>query len=228
MCDRNGSGRNVSDGTSAPRNGTTTPMPTSTPTSTQAHGRGDDPRVERTRAAVIDAAAELLTTDGPSAITHANVAAAANVSRTTVYNHWPTQADLLRDTLESLGTVVVGADQLTGSLRADLGLLCEQIVADLLDDQRAPMIVNMMERSLHDPTVATVRDEFFRTFADVFRTVIRAAIAAGELRDDLDADRAMATLLGSFLFERFMSPSGLRDDFADAVLDDFVRVNAPR
>jgi AcrR family transcriptional regulator len=190
--------------------------------------RSDDPRVERTRAAVIEAASDLLVADGPSAITHVNVAAAANVSRTTVYNHWPTQADLLRDTIESLGRVPVRPDQLTGSLRPDLGLLCEQIVNDLADQQRAPMIVNMMERALHDPTVASVRDEFLGVFAEVFRTVIHRAVDAGELRSDIDADTAMAALLGSFLFTRFMSSGGFDRSYADAVLDEFVRINAPR
>ena len=190
--------------------------------------RTDDPRVERTRAAVIEAAAELLTSDGPSAITHANVATAANVSRTTVYTHWPTQADLLRDTLESLGKVIVRVDQLAGNLRADLDLLCGRIVDDLTDDQRAPMIVNMMERAQHDPTVVTVRNEFFRTFSEVFHTVIRDAIDRGDLRSDIDADRAMATLLGSFLFARFMAPEPFDAAFADAVIDDFVRTNSPR
>lgn len=198
------------------------------PITTPSPARTDDPRVERTRAAVIEAAAELLTTDGPSAVTHVNVAAAAHVSRTTVYNHWPTQADLLRDTIESLGKVLIGVDQLSGDLRADLQLLCGQIAGDLSDEQRAPMIVNMMERAQHDPTVAAVRDEFFRAFAQVFHTVIRAGVDAGKLRSDLDADRAMASLLGSFLFARFMSSEPFGADFVDAVLDDFVCVNAPR
>jgi TetR/AcrR family transcriptional regulator of autoinduction and epiphytic fitness len=190
--------------------------------------RSDDPRVERTRAAVIEAASDLLMADGPSAITHANVAAAANVSRTTVYNHWPTQADLLRDTIESLGKVPLRRDQLTGSLRTDLDLLCGHVVQDLADDQRAPMIVNMMERALHDPTVASVRDEFLDAFADVFHTIVQTAIDAGELRTDIDAGRSMAALLGSFLFARFMSADDFGPDFAAAVLDDFVSVNAPR
>jgi AcrR family transcriptional regulator len=190
--------------------------------------RSDDPRVERTRAAVIEAASELLVSDGPSAITHANVAAAANVSRTTVYNHWPTQADLVRDTIESLGKVPVSPDELTGVLRADLGHLCAHIIDDLADDQRAPMIANMMEQALHDPIVASVRDQFLGAFANVFGIVIRTAIDAGELRSDVDADRAMASLLGSFLFTRFMSSGGFDRADADAVLDDFVRVNAPR
>lgn len=190
--------------------------------------RTDDPRVERTRAAVIEAASDLLVTDGPSAITHANVAAAANVSRTTVYNHWPTQADLVRDTIHSLGKVPVSRDQLTGALRADLGLLCAHIVDDLADEQRAPMIANMMEQALHDPIVASVRDEFLGAFANVFRIVIRTAVDAGELRADIDADRSIAALLGSFLFARFMSSDAFDRDDADAVLDEFVRTNAPR
>jgi AcrR family transcriptional regulator len=190
--------------------------------------RTNDPRVERTRSAVIDAASDLLVADGPGAITHANVAAAANVSRTTVYNHWPTREDLLRATIESLGKIPVRVEQLTGDLRDDLDLLCARVVTDLTDAQRAPMIVNMMERSLHDPTVAMVRDEFFQAFADVFGGVIRTAIDRGELRADIDLHRSMATLLGSFFFERFMSPNPLSPGFAAGVIDDFVLVNAPR
>lgn len=196
-------------------------MPTTT-------GERHDPRVERTRAAVVDAAAELLTTEGPSAVTHAGVAAAAGVSRTTVYNHWPTREDLLRATIESVGKVPPGLDTLTGDIRHDLSMLCDLLVKDLIDDQRAPMIANMMERALHDPTVAMVRNEFFAAFADVFRAVIAAAVANGDLRPDLDVDRAMAAIFGSFLFDRFMSPNGFDRKVAAATVDDFVRTNAPR
>jgi hypothetical protein len=58
--------------------------------------------------------------------------------------------------------------------------------------------------------------------------VISKAIADGELRGDLDVSRAMAGLLGSFLFARFMAADGFDQRFADAVIDDFVRTNAPR
>jgi AcrR family transcriptional regulator len=196
-------------------------------TTTDPH-RQDDPRVERTRAAVIEAASELLMADGPSAITHANVATAANVSRTTVYNHWPTREDLLRATIDSIGTVTPALDDLTGSLRDDLAMLCAPLVAKMTDEQRAPMIANMMERALHDPTVAAVRDDFLASFRLVFARVIHNAIAAGELRSDIDVDRSLAALMGSFLFVRFMSDVVFDDAMAQAILDDFVSVNAPR
>ncbi len=190
--------------------------------------RSDDPRVERTRAAVIEAASDLLVAEGPSAITHVNVAAAANVSRTTVYNHWPTREDLLRATLDSVGRITPDESDLTGPLRADLDTLCECLILDLIDDQRAPMIANMMERALHDESVVTVRDEFITLVEQAFAVAFERAIERGELRPDIDVHRSLASLVGSFLFARFMSRNGFDRSYADSVLDDFVSVNAPR
>lgn len=190
--------------------------------------RPDDPRVERTRALVIAAAAELLMDDGPGAITHASVASAANVSRTTVYNHWPTREDLLRATIDSIDQSAPDIDDLTGTLRIDLGILCQHLVSDLIDDQRAPLIANMMERALHDEVVESVRNQFLAEYRGLFRVVLDKAMNDGELRRDLDVDRSMAGLLGSFLFARFLSADEFDQGYADAVIDEFVRVNAPR
>lgn len=190
--------------------------------------RPDDPRVERTRAAVIEAASELLVADGPGAITHVNVANAARVSRTTVYNHWPTREDLLRATIDSIGRDKPDETDLTGPIRHDLHTLCEPLVADLLDDQRASMIANMMERALHDSTVVSVRDEFVRLFEHAFRAAFERAIERGELRPDIDVRRSMASIVGSLMFARFMSIDGFERAYADDVIDEFVRVNAPR
>ena len=231
MCNRNEISRKVSHDTRRGKPALTmTNTSTSANTSSDTIGapRNDDPRVERTRAAVIEAASDLLVADGPGAITHANVAQAANVSRTTVYNHWPTREDLLRAAIDSLGRVTPDERELVGPIRADLGTLCEHLVVDLLDDQRAPMIANMMERALHDPTIVTVRDEFLERFEVAFRVAVDRAIERGELRGDVDVRRGIASIVGSFLFARFMSSSGFDRSYADAVLDDFVRVNAPR
>jgi len=226
MCNRNDIARKVSHDT---RHGEPALTMTTTSSSSDTIGvpRSDDPRVERTRAAVIEAASDLLVADGPGAITHANVAQVANVSRTTVYNHWPTREDLLRAAIDSLGRVTPDERELVGPIRADLGTLCEHLVVDLIDDQRAPMIANMMERALHDPTIVTVRNEFLERFEAAFRVAVDRAIERGELRCEVDVRRSIASIVGSFLFARFMSSDGFDRSYADAVLDDFVRVNAP-
>ncbi len=198
------------------------------PSTARNDQRHEDPRVERTRGLVIAAAVDLLMQDGPGAISHASVAAAANVSRTTVYNHWPTREDLLRSTIDSMDQSMPDADDLTGTLRIDLGILCRHLVGDLLDDQRAPLIANMMERALHDTVVESVRNQFLAEFRGLFELVLERARLAGELRDDIDVDRAMAALLGSLLFARYMSPGPFDQEVADALIDDFVCMNARR
>ena len=189
--------------------------------------RTDDPRVERTRAAVIDAATALMMEDGPAAITHAHVAAAANVSRTTVYTHWPTREDLLRATIDSIRRHKPDTSELTGSLRHDLRAVLAPLITDLCDDQRASMIATMMQRALHDAEVVAVRDEFIREFTTVFDQIIDTAIAVGELRPGVDTERALATIVGSFMFQRFMSSTGLDATAADAVIDDFIELHTP-
>jgi AcrR family transcriptional regulator len=207
----------------------TSPARTSTATTEScASALQDDPRVERTRAAVIEAAVELLMVDGPSAVTHANVANSANVSRTTAYKHWPTRADLLRSTIEAIGKTTPPVTSLTGEVRADLELLFRHVIDDLEDDQRAPLMAIMMERALHDPTVTAVRDGLIADFEPIFRTIIRSAIDTGDIRRDIDMDIAVASIMGSFLFIRFMSPQKFDAATAGRILDDFVTVNRPR
>lgn len=195
------------------------------PTTTQ---HTTDPRVARTQAAVIDAAVELLTAEGPAALTHAAVAAAADVSRTTVYNHWPTREDLLRAAIDSIGVAVPALDELTGSLRDDLSILCRPMVRHLLDERRAAMVASMMERAMHDHAVVEIRDEYLAAFTAVFEHIIGAAVATGALRADLGVAESEASIFGSLLFLRFMSATGLTTAAADAVLDEFVRANSPR
>ena len=205
------------------------PMDASTLIDSTAETEGPhrDPRVERTRAAVITAAAELMMASGPSSITHASVAAAANVSRTTAYKHWPTRADLLRATLEALGKTSPDITELTGELRPDLGLLFGTIINDLTDDQRAPLIATMMERALHDSTVTAVRDQLMADFEPVFQAIIDTATQAGELRADIDAEMALASIVGSFIFLRFMLPRTFDIATGNQILDDFVTRNTP-
>jgi AcrR family transcriptional regulator len=166
--------------------------------------------------------------EGPSAVTHANVANSANVSRTTVYKHWPTRADLLRSTIEAIGKTSPPVTSLTGEVRADLELLFRHVIDDLEDDQRAPLMAIMMERALHDPTVTAVRDGLIADFEPIFRTIIRSAIETSDIRRDIDIEIALASIMGSFLFIRFMSTQQFDATTAGRVLDDFVKVNRPR
>lgn len=187
-----------------------------------------DPRVERSLASVVDAAARLLLDEGPDAITHARVAEAAAVSRTTVYKHYPERSDLLRATVDSIRKHLPDTASMTGDLRADIRTLIGQLATDLQDPVRARVMAMMMERALHDDAVATVRDAFIAELRLAFQAIVTRAVDEGELATGSDADLGLASLAGSLIFTRFLAGNQIDDDLAGAVIDNFIRTNAPR
>jgi AcrR family transcriptional regulator len=179
-----------------------------------------DPRIERTLAAVLDAALRLLQAGGPDAVTHAQVATEAGVSRTTVYKHFPSRADLLRATIEQYGRPL--DLQPSGHLRDDLRGLLTAVVTDLADERRSRAFAAMMERATCDPEVASVRNALVCEGLAVFRQILERAIAEGVLRPDLDIDLAVAGFLGTVVFRRFMIDDPVRLEEVDHIVDTFL------
>jgi len=170
----------------------------------------------------------LLLDEGPDAITHARVAEAAAVSRTTVYKHYPERSDLLRATVHSIREHLPDAAGMTGDLRADIRSLVGQLATDLQDPVRTRVIAMMMERALHDDAVALVRDTFMNELRLAFQTIVLRGVDEGELDPSTDADLGLASLAGSLIFTRLLAGNQIDDDMTDAVVDNFIRTNAPR
>jgi AcrR family transcriptional regulator len=180
-----------------------------------------DPRVERTCAAILDAARDLLMASGPDAVTHSHVATHARVSRTTAYKHYPTRADLLRATIEHVGRPL--PVELTGDIATDLRSFVADIVDDLGKDEHSRAFITLMERAQHDPEIAAVRDGLVCEVEEQFRAMVADAVAAGRLRDDTDVEIAMAGLMGAFFFRRFMANAPVDVGYTDRVVADFLR-----
>jgi AcrR family transcriptional regulator len=185
-----------------------------------------DPRVERTRAAILDAARDLLMESGPDAVTHGHVATQARVSRTTAYKHYPTRGDLLRATIEHVGRPF--PMELTGDIEADLRAFVHDVADDLGNDEHARAFITLMERAQHDPEIAAVRDGLVCDAEDQFRSMVTNAVTAGQLRHDLDVDIAMAGLMGAFFFRRFMANEPVDADYTDRVVTEFLRAHGTR
>src|SRR5580704_9810498 len=77
-----------------------------------------DPRADRSRRRALEAAQQILMTEGWEAVTHLRVAELSGLGRATVYRHWPSTSDLLRDTLER--EIMAIAIRPTTDLRTDL------------------------------------------------------------------------------------------------------------
>ena len=68
----------------------------------QAAEHTEDPRIARTRAAVLAATIEVIAEDGPGAVTFQTVARRARVSRATLYRHWPHPEELVFEALAEI------------------------------------------------------------------------------------------------------------------------------
>lgn len=56
-----------------------------------------DPRVTRTKERVLEVVRDLLVTNGPMGVTYSAVAKASGVGRQTLYNHWASPSEMIRD-----------------------------------------------------------------------------------------------------------------------------------
>jgi len=183
-----------------------------------------DPRIERTRAAAIEAAVELLNAKGIDGITHRTVAESARVSRTTVYRHWPTRADLLRATFETM--VGPKHKEPTGHLRQDLIRFVDELAEHLRDVDQAKMFASIIERSQWDPVVAEVKRLMCSDGYDHLAAILENGLRDGEVRADLDLEIATDQLVGTVFTRCLISDRPIDTNFLERLIDEFLAVNS--
>src|SRR6187401_1495763 len=86
-----------------------------------------DPRVARSRAAVISAATDLLVEGGPSAVTIDAIVARSGVAKSTIYRHWDSRDEVLFDVIESCAPTLAPPDPALGfehAIRAVVDQAC--------------------------------------------------------------------------------------------------------
>ncbi|WP_328371129.1 TetR/AcrR family transcriptional regulator [Streptomyces sp. NBC_00445] len=182
----------------------------------------DDPRARRSRTSALAAATELLAEGGPGHITHAAVAARANVGRATVYRHWPDLRALLLDTLTTAAHPVLTLGH--GPVRDELVTHLQQQTDWLNQPVSASLIATVMERAERDPDVRNLRDEMVSRAGEHLTDALAAAVARGELRAGIEEHTRdlVSRILGPLLFQRLMlgtPPDGVTvADTVDAAL----------
>jgi AcrR family transcriptional regulator len=181
-----------------------------------------DPRVARSRAAVLKSAVEVLVEGGAPALTIEAVVQRSGVARSTVYRHWPRRIDLVAEAFRTLIPPlpdIPAADGLRPRLRGVLRVLAAQI-----DDERyASVVPAVLDSAARDPELAGFRADFARSQRAPLDAILRQAMAAGELPADLDCDGAIAGLVGPLLFRRIVLAQSVDAAYADALIDAFLR-----
>lgn len=181
-----------------------------------------DPRVARTRAAVLGAAIDLLAERGYSGFSVEGVVERTGIAKTTLYRHWPTRDDLLAaaiarldgagldgsgldgSRLDSAGLDSAGSLPDTGSVRQDLLDLQARRVRAARTTQWERCMPALVEAAAHHPELAEVIARLTGQILAQIETLLARGVERGELRDGLDPQLAASVLIGPIVFRRLL------------------------
>jgi AcrR family transcriptional regulator len=176
-----------------------------------------DPRIERSKTKVLEAAADILANQGASAATIERIATQAGVARTTVYRHWDSLGKLLMDAFEMQASAAPETPQ-TSDLRKTLLSLLEELAWALTKSKRANMLPALIDAAERNSDVAALQSRHTEMRRKPIRDAIRRAVKQGELPSSIDIETALDQLSGPLFYRRLITHRPLTRDFLEKVL----------
>lgn len=175
-----------------------------------------DPRVVRSRTAVLAAATELLVEAGPRAVTVDAVAERSGVAKSTMYRHWDSRTALLVDVL-STNVPEVAPPPAGLPFAVALRTLVREVAITLGTAEWAALMPALMSLQQHMPELRQLseadQDDKIRALADV----LDVGVAEGVLPSGLDPSTVASVLIGPVVFSVL---TGKLDEIA--VVADFA------
>ena len=179
------------------------------------------PRVERSKAVIIEATLALLAEEGVGGLTVDAVAARAGVGKATVYRHWSSRAELILEAISSLVTEDEAGDR--GSLRGDLEVAYERICQVCTTGVISSILPSLAEASSRDPELAGIHREFVTRRRRHLVAAIERAAARGELRPGLDPSVVADLVAGPMFYKKLVHHERPDEAYAAALLDLVLR-----
>ncbi|GAA5029580.1 TetR/AcrR family transcriptional regulator [Streptomyces siamensis] len=179
-------------------------------TETKAAGR---PRSAEKDAAILQAALELLASQGYTRMSLSQVAAAAQVSKSTIHLRWKTKADLLTAALAAAR--MTDAPAPGGDLRTNLVNILTDFAATIERVNGMALIGTCLAEEAHTPELlALLRERTVLPRRALLRDALEQAQQAGHIREDTDLEAAVSALLGPF-YADYMAGRGGHPQWAE-------------
>jgi AcrR family transcriptional regulator len=176
------------------------------------------PRSERARRAILQAANELLESEGFAAVTVEAIAERAGVSKATIYRWWPNRAAVVMDGFLSIVSSEVPFPH-TGHAREDIRIHMRRL-AEAFSGKIGRTVAALIAEGQADPELAeALRSRWLSVRRAEAREILELGIGRGELRVDLDPEVAVDVLYGPIYYRMLVGHAPLDDDFADALAD---------
>lgn len=151
------------------------------------------PRSEEAHRAILAATLELLVEVGYSSLTVEGVAQRAGVGKATIYRRWSSKLPLV---IEAYGLLPQLEDVDTGNVVGDLSEMLRNYLRLLTSTPLRGVIPSIAGERAHNPELSELFDPIVRDRRRPLISVLRRAVARGELSEDLDLDLAADLLVG--------------------------------
>jgi len=192
-------------------------------TAARKPGRPRDTRID-TR--ILEATSSMLFEKGYAGLTIDGVAAAAGVSRPTIYRRWPSKPELVIASLV-LSTGLALPVPNTGSVRRDLMAVQREQIRAFNSPESRRITAGLVADVAADPELA---DLYLRDFATPRREsvwrALRRGIDRGELRPDIDFGFVSDLLIGPLFMRSVVWGQKLDAKMAKATVDAVMAVCA--
>jgi TetR/AcrR family transcriptional regulator, regulator of autoinduction and epiphytic fitness len=181
-------------------------------------GNTIDPRVERSRQVILQAALDELGEVGYGTFRIESVAARAGVGKSTIYRHWPDKLALIADAFETFHVQMVPSTQ-TGSPRERIVLLVRHVAEVFVDSTFSICIPALIEGAERDPRLRRFHHQYSAERRQSLIDVIAEGVAAGDFASYLDPELAALALLGPIIYRRLMSGEPFNPECASDLVD---------
>ncbi|MFE3696790.1 TetR/AcrR family transcriptional regulator [Nocardia tengchongensis] len=171
-------------------------------------------RTARVRDSVLRAAGDLLAERGFATLDLAEVAARAEVGKTTVYRRWRTPAGLVADLLAEMAETSLPHSD-TGSLRGDLLDNARLVGKTLTNTRQGRLFRAVIAAATGDDTAAAALRGLYDTRLAEWSPCVAAAVARGEVPAGTDP-RAVLSAVSAPLYYRLLVSGDPVDEAAIA------------
>ena len=176
------------------------------------------PRSERAHRAILQAAIELLESEGFAAVTVEAIAERAEVSKATVYRWWPNRAAVVMDGFLSIVSSEVPFPH-TGHAREDIRIHMRRLT-EAFSGNLGRTVAALIAEGQADPELAeALRSRWLSVRRTEAKEILELGIERGELREDLDPEVAVDILYGPIYYRMLVGHAPLEEDFANALAD---------
>jgi AcrR family transcriptional regulator len=176
-------------------------------------------RIERTRAAILDATREILAEGGVRVLTVEAVSARSGVAKTSIYRRWRGKHELaLAVLLDMVATVVATPD--LGDARAELTAFVNAAVRILGSTLMGPVMKGLVSDLATDPKLARAFQSrvVALRLAEVER-LLKLGVERGEVRPDADVVLTHELLFGPVYYRLLLSGGKLDSGLASRIVD---------